>query len=136
MDKKQLVDGRALARFHSALVGSKNRGDKVRTTLEHAEQLASIGVLQILGAAAQKPAGPSEQKPAGPQEQKGGAAIKKSSGAPTAGRMIALRSLSALGRIIASSSLAAGRALLMATASRGSTLRERIAMAVRSRSLR
>jgi hypothetical protein len=135
MQKNDIVEGRAIARFHSALVGSKNRGDRVRTTLEHAEQLAALGVLEIL-APKQKPAGPGESKPAGPEETKGGAGGKKSSGALTDGRPIGSPSSSAPGSGIVSSSLAAGRALFLATASRVSALRGKIATGGRSPSSR
>jgi hypothetical protein len=115
----EIVEGRAIARFHSSIVGNKRRGDVIRTTLEHARHLTEIGVAEF--PRPKKPAGPTERKPAGPGEKKAeeANAVKKSSGALTTGRSIDSPSSSAPGRGIRSLSSAAVRRWFSATGSRG-----------------
>jgi hypothetical protein len=121
MKDDEIVELRAKARFLSEIrgVGAKRRGDCFKTTGAVARHLIGLDLVEVIPAG-QKPAGPGERKPGGPSEQKGGAGGKKSSGAPTAGRSIGSRSLSAPGAIIASSFSAAVPRLLPATGSSGS----------------
>ena len=113
MNGDEIVEVRARARFLSQIrgVGSRRRGEQFKTTRAIAEHLIKLNLVDVV----QKPAGPAEKKPGGPSEQKGGADGKKSCGASTTFR--GMRSLSAPGRIIASSFSAAVQALQPATAS-------------------
>lgn len=120
LNDDDIVSAKATAAFHSALIGSKARGDTVRTTLAHARHLIKLNcldekTLQLVQSKEKKPAGPTERKPAGPGETNGSAPAKKLSGAPTAGRSIDTASSSAPGRGILSSSLAADRVLRQVT---------------------
>lgn len=132
MRDDDIVEGRATARFVSALVGSKNRGDAIRTTVAHARHLVAIGAMQITD---KRLVGPSEIKPAGPAETKAEVPAKKFLGAPTDGRSIGSPSSSAPGAGIRSSSLGVGLVSYLATASSESKPRM-IATAVRSPLLR
>jgi hypothetical protein len=132
MQNNNKVEMRATTRFVSGVVGSVNRGDRFTVSRAMAEHFIKNNVAELVQAAP----GPKEQKPAGPQETKqkeGGAdAPKKSSGAPTDGRLIGTHSLSALGQVALSSFSAAGQALRQATASRVSRARAWISSVGRS----
>ena len=133
MNDKDIVHGKAIARFQSDTLGSRRRGDPIRTTVAQARHLISLGVAEF---DLSNLAGPAETKPAGPKETKEeGSAIaaKKSSGAPQAGRSIGLLSSSALGSGIRSLFSAAGRVLPRATAFAASAPAS-IAKVIRSRS--
>jgi hypothetical protein len=112
MKETDLVAGRALQRFHSTAIGTFEKGSRVRCSVAHARHLTEIGVLEL-----DPIPGPQQTKPAGPAETKE-AVAKKSCGAPMDGRSIDSPSSSAPGLARRSSSSAAGRASLMAIASR------------------
>ncbi len=128
MKADERVELVAEARFHSAYVGAKIRGDFFSCHPKHAQHLLEQGLARL----ANKPAGPQETKPAGPQEKQpakpgesrpgGPAERKKFSGTATTIRSIVSRSSSVPGLVSLAQFSAAGQALRTATRSFGSRI--------------